>query len=101
YPDKGVGCIRRGEYVVAFGTQSFEVLKNGNVPPPGSPLVRIPDATQQVGAVAAQAIVNVRDVIYWAGATRQGAISIYRWSGGMAEVVSNPSIDAQLVLSGP
>lgn len=101
YPDKGVGCIRRGEYIVAFGTQSFEVLKNGAVPPPGSPLMRIPDATQKIGAVSANAMVNVRDVIYWAGSTREGDISIFRWSGGGAEVVSNPSIDSQLLLAGP
>lgn len=99
YPDKGVGLIRHKNTIVAFGAESFEVYQNaGNAA--GSPLSRVTGAAQLIGCVSADAIVNVKDTVYFAGSTKQGNISIYAYDGGKAVPVSAPEINSRLTLAG-
>lgn len=97
YPDGGIGCIRRKETIMAFGRDSVEFWKNaGNSP---FPLVRQQEMTVRVGAVSANAITQISDMVFWAGSTTEGGISIFSYSDGLQRL-STPEIDAALVVYG-
>lgn len=97
YPDGGIGCVRRKETIMAFGRDSVEFWKNaGNSP---FPLVRQQDMTVRVGAVSANAITQISDVVFWVGSTPEGGLSIFSY-GGELQRMSTPEIDAALVLYG-
>ena len=99
YPDKGVGCIRHRNTIVAFGRQSMEVFRNaGNAT--GSPLTRIEEATQQIGAMNSNSIGSVNDVLVWVGTSRTGDIGVYLYDGGTPVRVSTASIEAQISILG-
>lgn len=99
YPDKGVGIIRQGDKLMAFGGDSVQFYQNaGN--PTGSPLARIESMTMRIGCISADAIEQINDVVFWAGSSPKGGISIWRYADGPKRV-SPPEIDAALVLAGP
>lgn len=99
-PDQGVGLIRHRNTIMAFCKGHFEIFRNaGNAA--GSPLSRVNELTQLIGCVHADAITRIGDTVYWAGASRQGNISLYAYNGSEVKVVSKPEIDAQFVLAGP
>lgn len=99
YPDGGVGCIRFRDSIIAFGKESMEFYRNaGNAS--GSPLTRIDELTQLVGCISGDAIGQIRDTVYWAGATKQSNIAVYAYNGQLTKV-STPEIEAQLTLAGP
>lgn len=97
YPDLGIGLIRRGEEIMAFGTGSVEFWRNAGLTP--FPLARIPGKTIKVGAVAADAIGRIADTIFWAGALPEGGISVFQYEGQVARI-STAEIDAILQLAG-
>lgn len=98
YPDKGIGCVKFKQYIVAFGTESMEFFYNaGNAS--GSPLSRIPNMAQKIGAVSADAIVSISDNLFFCGSTPQGGLSIYLFDGQISRV-STPEIDGVLLLAG-
>jgi len=99
YPDKGVGIVRQGDKIMAFGSDSIQFFQNaGN--PSGPPLSRIESMTQRIGCINADAIEQVVDTVYWAGSTAKGGISIWSYGNSLKEV-SPPEIDSALVLAGP
>lgn len=98
YPDKGIGCFRYKNLVMGFGTESIEFFYNaGNAT--GSPFSRVTPAALRLGAVAATAIAQISDSVFFAGATPQGGIAIFQYDGGVSRI-SNPEQDFQLVFSG-
>jgi len=98
YPDKGVGCFRWRQYIVGFGPESMEFFYNaGNAQ--GSPLTRVANMAQKVGAVHADAVTVISDTIFFCGSTSQGGLAIYQFDG-QVQRVSPPEIDAVLLLAG-
>ena len=99
YPDKGVGLVRWRDKIMAMGSESTQFFYNaGN--PTGSPLSRIESMTLRVGCVAADAIAQVEDAVYWCGSSPQGGLSIYEYGGAGLKTISKPEIDRILVLAG-
>jgi hypothetical protein len=100
YPDKGVGLIRFRNTILAFGKESMEVYRNaGNAA--GSPLSRIPEYSQLIGCISADAITSIKDTVFFCGSTKQGVISLYSYNGQTPVPISPPEINAQLTLAGP
>lgn len=98
YPDKGIGCVRMGDKIMAFGTESVQFFHNaGNAV--GSPLSRVEPMTIKIGAVSADAITMAGDNIFWCGSSAQGGIGVYQY-GASAQKVSTPEIDSILLLAG-
>ena len=98
YPDKGVGCIRKGNRIMAFGTETVQFFEQvGN--PFGTPLQRIESMTVKVGCVNANAITSMGDSVYWAGSSPEGGLSVYGYTDGIQKV-SFPEIDRILVIAG-
>ena len=98
YPDLGVGCIRRGNNIIGFGTQTIQFFRNaGNAF--GSVLQRIEEMTLKIGCVGANAIATIGDSIYWTGSTPEGGISVYKMSDGV-KPISTPEINRILQLAG-
>jgi len=98
YPDKGVGVVRFKQYIIGFGSESMEFFYNaGNAQ--GSPLTRIQNMAQKIGATSADAITVISDNIFFCGSTPQGGLSIYQYDGQLSRV-SPPEIDAVLLLAG-
>jgi len=98
YPDLGVGCVRRGNYIIGFGTQTIQFFRNaGNAF--GSVLQRIEEMTLKVGCVGPNAITSIGDSVYWTGSTPEGGLSVYRLSDGV-KPVSTPEINRILQLAG-
>ena len=98
YPDKGIGCVRYKNLVMAFGTQSCEFYENAGLS--GFPFQRVTPMTLQVGAVSADAIGSIADNVFWVGATPQGGLSVFQYDGGVSRI-STPEQDFQLILAGP
>ena len=97
YPDLGVGLVRHKNFVMAFGTESTQFFYNSGLTP--FPLSKSASMTNKVGAVHADAITSVSDIIFFAGTTPQGGISVFQYDGQLAKV-STPEIDSFLVLNG-
>lgn len=98
YPDVGVGCIRRGSFIIGFGTQSIQFFRNvGNAS--GSVLQRVEEMTIKIGCIGANAIATVGDNVYWTGSTPEGGLSVYRLSDGIKSV-STPEINRTLQIAG-
>lgn len=99
YPDPGIAAVRWRSYIIAFGTQSMEFFRNaGN--PSGSPLARVTEMAQKIGAVSANAITSISDSIFFCASTPQGGLSILQWDGNLSRI-SSPEVDAMLQLAGP
>jgi hypothetical protein len=98
YPDKGVGCVRYKNYVMAFGGESVQFYVNRGLSP--FPLVNVPSMTSKIGAVSWDAIATLSDSVFWAGATPQGGISILMFDGQVSRI-STPEQDVPLGLAGP
>jgi len=97
YPDKGVGCVRHRQYIIAFGTESMQFFYNAGLTP--FPLSKATALTQKVGAVSGDAITQIADTTFWCGSTPQGGLSIFQYDGELSRI-STPEIDATLVLAG-
>ena len=97
YPDAGIGAVRYKNMIVAFGTESLQLFYNAGLTP--FPFAKSISQTLKIGAVAAGAITNISDTIFFAGSTPQGGISIYKYDGSLARV-STPEIDTFLLLNG-
>ena len=98
YPDQGIGCVRHGDRILAFGTESVQVFHNaGNAS--GSPLSRVEPLTKKVGCVSADAIAQLGDSIYWAGSSPEGGIGIWKYAPE-PQKISTPEIDTILLLAG-
>lgn len=97
YPDNGIGCVRRGTYIMAFGTESLEFWYNAGLTP--FPLARAQAMTVKVGAVSADAITRIADTIFWAGSTPEGGLSVFQYDGNLSRA-STPEIDSALLLAG-
>ena len=98
WPDLGRGLIRRGDKIVAFGSESIQFFFNaGNAT--GSPLQRIESMTIRVGCVNADAITKIENDIYWAGSSPEGGLGIYRLSDGLSKI-STAEIDRIIMLAG-
>jgi hypothetical protein len=98
YPDKGIGCIRYKNLILAFGTESIQFFYNRGLTP--FPLAKIQNMTLKIGAVSSDAMAQISDSIFFAGATPQGGISIFQYDGGLARI-STPEQDAQFAIAGP
>jgi len=98
YPDRGIGCFRKGDKIMAFGTESTQFYSNGGLPT-GSPLVRVEPMTIKIGCVNADAICASGDTVFWAGSPPEGGISIHSYGSGYKRV-STPEIDSIILLAG-
>lgn len=102
YPDKGIGCIRRKNFIMAFGTNSLEFFYNAGLTP--FPFAKATSMTEKVGAFAGDAdadtIAQISDTIFWGGSTPEGGISIYQYDGSISRI-STPELDEMLGLVGP
>lgn len=99
YPDKGIGCIRYKNQIIAFGSESMQFYYNaGNAV--GSPLARIDTATVKIGAINSDSIGQIADAIFWVGSSPQGGCSVFQYDGS-PQRISTPEQDYQLLLAGP
>ena len=99
YPDRGIGCIRQRDVIMAFGTESVQFYQNaGN--PSGSPLSRIEARTLRVGCVSADAITTIEDTVYWAGSSPQGGMHVSAYGASGYKKISTPEIENILILAG-
>jgi hypothetical protein len=98
YPDRGIGCVRYKNFIMAFGTESVEFYYNAGLTP--FPFAKSVAMTQKIGAVSADAIAQISDTVFFAGSTPQGGLSIFQFDGTVSRI-STPEQDFQLVLAGP
>lgn len=98
YPDKGIGCIRKGDKIMAFGTDSTQFYYNAGLSS-GSPLQRVEPMTIKIGCVHADAVCMSGDTVFWAGSPPEGGISIYSY-GASIKRVSTSEIDSIILLAG-
>ena len=98
YPDKGIGCVRSGQYILAFGAESLQFYYNAGLTP--FPLACAKSKTVKVGAISADAISRIGDTIFWCGTTPEGGISIFQYAGDAISRLSVPEIEAVLILAG-
>lgn len=97
YPDGGVGIIRWGERIVAFGqysTEFFEITGG-----PISILGQIRGAGSLVGCVNYKTIRNVGDRIFWVGRTKDNMQAVYTFDGYRPVKISTAQIERQLQLN--
>jgi hypothetical protein len=93
--DGGVTLVRHKDTIVAFGFGSIEFFRNAGRSS-GSPLVRIPDSTINIGVESADWVCEAGGTIWFLGKDRSGVRGLYRLNGFSAEKVS--SADADLAL---
>lgn len=99
YPDRGIGCVRQRDTIMAFGTESVQFYQNaGN--PSGSPLSRIESRTLRLGCVSADAVTTIEDTVFWAGSSPQGGMHVSAYGAGGYRKVSTPEIENILILAG-
>jgi hypothetical protein len=98
YPDLGVCSIRWSDYIMCFGTESIQFVKNtGNAA--GSPFSRVEGMTVRMGIVNADSVAQINDVVFWISTGPNGSVSVHAWDGKLRRI-STPEIDAQLLLVG-
>ena len=97
FPDKGIGCIRYRQYIMAFGTQSVEFFYNAGQTP--FPFQKSPTMTVKVGCISADALTSISDTVFWCGSTPQGGLSIFKYDGTVQRI-STPSIDSIMLIAG-
>lgn len=98
YPDAGIAVIRKGDKLMYFGTESIQFFSNpGNTS--GSPFSRVEPLTLKIGALSADAIVDVKGAVFWAGSSPQGGIAIYSYGDGPKRV-STPELESIFLLAG-
>jgi hypothetical protein len=99
YPDKGIGCIRYKNQILAFGSESLQPFYNAGLPV-GSPLQRIDSATVKIGAINADSIGQISDTVFFVGSSPQGGCSVFQYDGSVQRI-SFPEQDYLLLLAGP
>lgn len=97
YPDAGIGVIRLGDKIMAFGTESVQFFYNSGLTP--APLIRVEPMTLRIGCVSADAIAEIGNVVFWAGSSPQGGLGIHSYSNGYKRI-STPEIETILILAG-
>lgn len=98
YPDRGIGLVRKGDKIVAFGSETIQFFYNaGNAF--GSVLSRIESMTLKIGCVSANAVAKLSNEIYWTGSSPEGGLAVYALADGVSRI-STPEIDRILVLAG-
>lgn len=98
FPDKGVAALRWKRFILAFGAQSMEFFRNaGNAT--GSPLSRVEEMAQKVGAISADAIGEIGDNVFFVGPAPEGGLSLFQFNGELNRV-STPEIDSLMLLMG-
>jgi len=97
FPDAGVGCVRHGNFIMAFGTQSIQFFYNAGTTP--FPFAKAVAKTIKVGAISAIAIGAISDTIFWVGSTPEGGLSVFKYDGSVARV-SSPEVDSLMILAG-
>lgn len=100
YPDKGVGCVRWRDKIMAFGQESVQIYYNAGSAT-GAPIKRVngPAGTFRVGCVGAEAITKISDTVFWAGSSPEGGVTIYQYDG-QPQRISTPEVDMQLLIAG-
>lgn len=97
YPDAGIGCIRHGNFILAFGTQSIQFFYNAGLTP--FPLKKADAKTVKVGAINADSIGQISDTVFWVGSTSEGGLSVFKYDGSVSRI-SRPEIDTNMILAG-
>ena len=97
YSDRGIGCVRHKNFIMAFGTESIEFFYNAGTTP--FPFAKNQSMTVKVGAISADAIAQIADTTFWAGSTPQSGLSIFQYDNGINRI-STPEIDSILILAG-
>lgn len=91
-PDPPVGLVRQKNYVVVFGTGSKEAFINGGNAT-GSPLQRVPQGFENIGAIDQRSIVAIEDDVYYVSTPNAGDVGVYRMRGLQSTKVSPPNVD--------
>lgn len=94
-PDGAVFVDKQLVYVVVFKQWSVEVFNDaGN--PSGSPLSRVQGAKVGQGCRSAETVQEMDDSLFWVGAARSGATSVWMMEGMTAEPISTSAVDRLL-----
>lgn len=80
--------------LVFIGTETVEY--HSPTPDPDTPFRRAAGRTQLKGTASPQAVVKADNGLYFPGQDRNSGRAIYRIDGGIAKIVSTPTIDAAL-----
>lgn len=99
YPDAGIGVVRFGDKIVAFGTESTQFFNHADNRA-GSPLARVDPMTLRIGCISADAITEMDDVLYWVGSSPQSGIRIYAYGNQGLRPISTPEVEKILLLAG-
>lgn len=97
YPDAGIGCIRHGNFIMCFGTQSIQFFYNATLTP--FPLKKADAKTIKIGAINADSISQIAETVFWVGSTAEGGLSVFKFDGSVSRI-STPEIDTNMILAG-
>lgn len=99
-PDPPVGVARQKNSIVVFGQNSKEAFYNAGLSS-GSPLQRMPQFFERIGAVDQRSITVLENEIYFVSGPYEGDIGVYRMRDLQAQRISTPQIDRILGTSLP
>jgi len=93
-PDRLQGLCAFGGEIWFIGTQGFEVWYPAN--DPDLPFARSPGTSAQIGTYAKYSIAQIKDSVFWLGASKEGFGQIFRSNGYQAERISNHGLEKEI-----
>ena len=91
-----VAIARHLNYIVAFKENSIEYFYDAGNPPPGSPLLSVPQAVTRIGCASAGSICSVGDEIFFMSRCATKGIQVSVIAGQGTQAISTPSVDRVL-----
>lgn len=99
-PDPPVAVARQKNSIVVFGQNSKEAFYNAGLSS-GSPLQRMPQFFERIGAVNQRSITVLENDIFFVASPHEGDVGVYRMKDLQAQRISTPQIDRILGTSIP
>lgn len=93
-PDAGIGAVRKGNILCAFGSKSIEYFQNSGSST-GTILVKYGQPVE-VGATSFVSILEYDETVYWCGRRGNDEIGVYVLDGFAAKKISPAFIDADI-----
>jgi len=91
-PDPPIAVARQRNFILVFGPASKEVYYNaGNAT--GSPLQRVAQAFERIGALDQRSITTVENDIFFVSAPHYGDIGVFKISDLATKKISTPDVD--------
>lgn len=95
FPDGGVALERYNNYVLALGTQTYQLFYNSGAPGP-TPLRPVKNANGNVGCVWPYSVAKVGGSVIWVGTQETKGRQVYWMNGMKAEAISSQIVEGIL-----